>query len=64
MSHYFQTLFQGEKKHGRFLFLKENQAGKLTLTFSRFINELTPTNKRLIGYEIIEDKKAIYRIML
>jgi hypothetical protein len=35
---YYDILFKGEKKHGRFLFLEEDDNGHITFTFSRFLN--------------------------
>ena len=48
---YFKTLFEGEKKHGRFIFLEELEDERIKLTFIRFINQLTKNIKRKIGFE-------------
>ena len=36
--HYFDILFKGEKKHGRFMFLEHLDDGRVKITFVRFIN--------------------------
>jgi hypothetical protein len=54
---------EGEKKHGRFIFLKEKKEG-LTLTFIRFINQVYKNKQKLIGFEITGKKNEIHRIML
>ena len=64
VGHYFTKLFEGEKEHGRFIFLEELKNKKLKLQFVRFINQVTKKDKRLIGFEIIDTKEKIFKIML
>ena len=46
------------------MFLEELKNNKLKLQFVRFINQVTKTDKRLIGFEIIDTKEKIFKIML
>ena len=38
ISHYHKTIFEGEKKHGRYIFIQDISHGKLKLEFVRFMN--------------------------
>ena len=38
VSHYHETIFKGEKKHGRHIFISDISHGKLKLEFGRFMN--------------------------
>ena len=38
ISHYHKTIFEGEKKHGRYIFIQEMSKGKLKLEYVRFMN--------------------------
>lgn len=38
VKHYFKTLFEGEKKFGRYIYINHQDNNKLKLTFIRFIN--------------------------
>ena len=38
ISHYHKTIFEGEKKHGRYIFIQDICHGKLNLEFVRFMN--------------------------
>lgn len=64
MSHYFNTLFQGEKKHGRFMFLDHLEDERIKLTFVRFINQITSKKNKMIGFEIRGTKEDIFKTML
>jgi len=52
-------LFEGEKKFGRFIFLEELNEDKVKLTFVRFINKISSTDQKLIGFEITDKKETI-----
>jgi len=56
---YFRTLFEGEKKFGRFIFLEELNDDKAKFTFVRFINKISSTKQKLIGFEITDKKEKI-----
>ena len=64
IDHYFNKLFEGEKKYGRFMFLEELKNNKLKLQFVRFINQVNKNDRRLIGFEITDTKENIFKIML
>ena len=57
-------MFKGEHKHGRFIFLEELNNNKIKLTFIRFINKITNSKIKLIGFEITDAKSNIYNLML
>jgi hypothetical protein len=57
-------LYEGEKKFGRFIFLEEQNNGKVKLTFVRFINKISKTDQKLIGFEVTDEKEKILEIML
>jgi hypothetical protein len=57
-------LYEGEKKFGRFIFLEEQNDGKVKLTFVRFINKISKTDQKLIGFEVTDEKEKILEIML
>ena len=38
VSHYHETIFEGEKKHGRHIFITEISHGEFKLEFGRFMN--------------------------
>ena len=38
ISHYHKTIFEGEKKHGRYIFIQDIDHGKLKLEYVRFMN--------------------------
>jgi hypothetical protein len=57
-------LFAGEKKFGRFIFLDELDDEKVKLTFVRFINKISSTDQKLIGFEVIDKKETVLQIIL
>jgi hypothetical protein len=52
-------LFEGEKKFGRFIFLEELNDDKVKFSFVRFINKISSTEQKLIGFEITDKKETI-----
>lgn len=59
VGHYFKTLYEGEKKFGRFIFMEEQNDEKVKLTFVRFINKISATDQKLIGFEVTDGKEKI-----
>jgi hypothetical protein len=64
IENYYDLLYQGEKTHGRFIFLEESGTDTITLTFSRFINQVTSRKSKIIGFKITGKKEKIFKIML
>jgi hypothetical protein len=66
VNNYFKTLFKGEEKFGRFLFLKDVKGvpGLVSLHFVRLVNKVSESEFRYIGFSVISSKKEIFRIMM
>jgi hypothetical protein len=64
VEYYYKKLFEGEKKYGRVIFIKEMANGKFKLLFCRFINQVSKSSNKPIGFEVIDSKENIYKIML
>ena len=64
VDHYFNKLFEGEQKHGRFMFLEHTEDALIKLTFIRFINQICKNKSKMIGFEIKGIKQNIFKIML
>ena len=50
INEYFRILFHGEEKYGRVVYLEELDEEKITMTFGRFVNHITKTKSKIIGF--------------
>ncbi len=57
-------MFEGEKKHGRHIFIEQLEDLSLHLTFIRFANQITKGKFKFIGFELKGDKEFIFEQML
>ncbi len=53
VEHYFRKLYDGEKNCGRYIILEHsNTADEFKLTFIRFINQISKTDSKIVGFEV------------
>ena len=57
-------MYGGEKEFGRHVFIEKLEDEKYSLAFIRFVNEVTKTEHRLIGFEIENKLDVIFKVML
>ena len=53
VDHYFRKLYEGEKHFGRHIFIEHDNTDhdEMTLTFIRFINQISATDDKIVGFQ-------------